>query len=157
MKTLIIYVSIHHQNTAKIAQVLAEVLQADLKNPAEIELDSFRDYDLVGFGSGIYFGKNHRRIYELIESLPEQEGKKAFIFSTSGMVKIFNVHDFDLALRKTLESRGFQVIGEFNCRGWDSYPKLLRPWGGINRGRPDSADFEKAKRFAEKIIAKHLA
>ena len=43
MKTLIIYVSIHHQNTAKIAQVLAEVLQADLKNPAEIELDSFRD------------------------------------------------------------------------------------------------------------------
>jgi len=122
VKTLIIYVSIHHQNTAKIAQVLAEVLQADLKNPAEIELDSFRDYDLVGFGSGIYFGKHHRRIYELIESLPEQEGKKAFIFSTSGMVKIFNVHDFDLALRKTLESRGFQVIGEFNCRGWDSYP-----------------------------------
>lgn len=152
MKTLIIYVSVHHQNTARIAQVLAEVLQADLKNPEEMRIESFKDYDLVGFGSGIYFGRYHRKVYELIKSLPKQEGKKAFIFSTSGTLKIINLYDFDKHLKRKLEERGFSVIGQFNCRGWDSYPKLLRPWGGINRGRPDSADFEKARRFAEKII-----
>ncbi|HWQ78445.1 MAG TPA: hypothetical protein VN381_06500, partial [Anaerovoracaceae bacterium] len=42
------------------------------------------DYDLIGFGSGIYSGKNHESLLELADSLPQADGKKAFLFSTDG-------------------------------------------------------------------------
>jgi len=59
MKTLIICQSIHHGNTMKVAKVIAEELNADLKKPSEIKLKDLDKYNLIGFGSGIYDGKHH--------------------------------------------------------------------------------------------------
>jgi len=36
MKTLVICISVHHGNTRKIAQAMAEVLDADMLEPANI-------------------------------------------------------------------------------------------------------------------------
>ena len=54
MKTLIIYKSIHLGSTKKIAESMAEILKADLKEPNEIDLSKIGKYDQIGFGSGIY-------------------------------------------------------------------------------------------------------
>jgi len=59
MKTLIIYVSFHHGNTLKIANEIAEVINADMVKPNEIKIENILSYDLIGFGSGIYFMKHH--------------------------------------------------------------------------------------------------
>ena len=37
MKTLIIYESVHHGNTEKIAKAMAGILEADLLKPDEID------------------------------------------------------------------------------------------------------------------------
>jgi Flavodoxins len=76
MKTLIIYISIHHGNTEKVAKAMTEVLNAKLVKPYEVDTTTLSRYDLIGFGSGIYFGKHHENLLRFVDSLPMQENKK---------------------------------------------------------------------------------
>ncbi len=147
MRALIVYVSIHHKNTEKVAKAMADVLNADLSKPWKIKPEEVMEYDLVGFGSGIYWWRHHWALLKLVEDLPRMEGKKAFIFSTAGMNIPWYNHR---ALKKRLKEKGFEIVGEFSCRGWDTNGWLSRI-GGINRGHPNERDLERARRFAERI------
>lgn len=149
MKTLIICHSEHHNNTWKIAKAMAEVLDAKLVKAEEADKEDIRGYELIGFGSGIYNGKHHKSLLKLVEKKGRQEGKKAFIFSTSGARKIQLIHEFEKPLKKRLREKGYTIMGEYNCRGWDTYFPLVKPFGGINKGRPNQKDIENAKKFAE--------
>ncbi len=151
MKTLIIYNSFHHQNTEKIARAIAEVLKADLVKPEAVKIEELENYDLIGFGSGVYLGKPHRCLLQLIEKLPPQNKKKAFLFFTSGLFPIKFINDFQTPLLRALENKGFAVISGFNCRGWDTYG-LMHYIGGINRQNPNEKDLQKARDFAQKLL-----
>jgi flavodoxin len=142
MKTLIIYTSVHHQNTEKVAKVMAEELQADLVPTMEAQPGTIGSYDLVGFGSGIYFGKHHKTLLRFVETIPPVTQKEVFVFSTSGDGKIHHA-----ALKEKLVSRGFAVVDEFCCKGWDTVGPL-KLFGGINKGRPDENDLAAARAFA---------
>ena len=158
MKTLIIYNSIHHGNTEKIAKAMANVLEAKLVKPSQVDITSLLKYDLIGFGSGIYFGKHHKNLLILADKLLTLKGKKAFIFSASGVSNKLNfLHNirhrtthFHNPLKEKLLAKGFDIVGEFSCRGFDTVGpfKLI---GGINKGRPDERDLEKARDFAERM------
>ena len=143
MNTLIIYTSVHHQNTEKVAKVMAEELEADLLPVGQAQSRTLAGYDLVGFGSGIYFMKHHKTLLQFVETLPAVIGRRAFIFSTSGEGGIRK----HAALREKLLYRGFTIVGEFSCKGWDTFGpmKLI---GGINKGRPNAEDLEGARVFA---------
>jgi len=154
MKTLVICVSIHHGNTEKIAKAMADILNADLITPTEVDEAVVSKYDLIGFGSGIYFGKHHRSLLDLVDKLPDQNGKPAFIFSTSGLRKMRLIHDFDKPLMGKLFKKGFKIVGEFNCRGWDTYPLWVKPFGGVNKGKPGEKELEEAACFARNLKKK---
>ena len=49
MKTLIVYASVHHQNTEKVAKVMAEELGEDLVPIGEAQPETLTAYDLIGF------------------------------------------------------------------------------------------------------------
>jgi len=151
MKTLIIYVSVHHGNTEKVARAMANALGADLLQVQQADANVLEQYDLIGFGSGIYFGKHHKSLFDFVDRLPAIKNKKAFIFSTSGLRKIPFIHDFDKPLREKLQRKGFDIIGEFSCRGLDTY-RATKLVGGINKGRPDARDFEQAQDFARALL-----
>jgi len=150
MEALVIYSSVHHGNTEKIAKKIATVLKAELVKPAEIvNKDALGKYDLIGFGSGIYFGKHHESLLDFIDKMPKMENKKAFIFSTSGAEEgTFN--EFNEELSKKLSDKGFEIIGEFSCRGFDTFGpfELI---GGLNKGRPDKKDLNDAEEFARSL------
>ena len=159
MKTLIIYISIHHKNTERIAKVMAEVLEAPLAKPREIDINSLAEYDLLGFGSGIYFGKHHKSLLKLVDKLPNLKGRKVFVFSTSGVSNVENfihnirhkVSNFHIPLREKLVKKGLVIVGEFTCKGFDTVGpfKLI---GGISKGRPNEKDLEKARKFAKNLL-----
>jgi flavodoxin len=146
MKILIIYHSVHHQNTLKVADVMAQSIEADLIDVSEANQDMLDDYDVVGFGSGIYYGKPHKKIRRFIEGLIKQENKKAFVFITSGAGKA----NYPQNLSNILVERGFEVIGEYHTKAFDTwgYLKLI---GGINKGRPNQEDLQKAEDFARNL------
>jgi len=158
METLIIYFSIHYGNTEKIAKAIAEVLNAELVKSSEVNVNELSKYDLIGFGSGIYFGQHDKSLLKLIDKLPDLKGKRVFIFSTSGVSNAGNfIHNirhrishFHVPLRKKLIKKGLNIIGEFTCRGFDTAGpfKLI---GGISKGRPNEKDLQKARDFARKL------
>ena len=57
MKSLIVVHSYHHNNTQKVAQAMAKVLDAQVKSPQDTGYDELKKYDLIGFGAGIDSGK----------------------------------------------------------------------------------------------------
>jgi flavodoxin len=62
MKSLVVVISIHHNNTLKIANVIAKVLDAPIKKPYHLKPEEIRKYEIVGFGSGIYGAKHHESL-----------------------------------------------------------------------------------------------
>lgn len=156
MKTAIIYVSIHHGNTEKIAKEIANILDAKLLRAEEANPKSLSEFDLLGFGSGIYYGKHHKNLLRLIHTLPTMERKKAFMFSTAGVSDRLiekNLHRNHQTLRDALAGKKFDVIGEFSCCGFMTwaYYRLL---GGRNKDRPNPDDLRRARIFAESLREK---
>jgi len=147
MKALIIYISVHHGNTERVAKVMANILDADLLQMKQVDASMPEQYDLIGFGSGIYFGKHHKSLLDFVDMLPMLRNKKAFIFSTSGLRKIQFIHNFDKPLKEKLQRKGFDIIGEFSCRGLDTY-RVTKLVGGVNKGRPNAEDLKQAEDFA---------
>ena len=49
MKIGIIYKSVHHGNTKRIAEVIAGSLEADLLDLDDVSRDIIKEYDLIGF------------------------------------------------------------------------------------------------------------
>jgi len=147
MKALIIYISVHHGNTERVAKVMANILDADLLQMKQVDASTLEQYDLIGFGSGIYFGKHHKSLLDFVDMLPMLRNKKAFIFSTSGLRKIQFIHNFDKPLKEKLQRKDFDIIGEFSCRGLDTY-RATKLVGGVNKGRPNAEDLKQAEDFA---------
>lgn len=145
MKTLIICKSVHHMNTEKVAKAMAEVLGAKLARPEDVSPDVLAEYDLIGFGSGIYYSKLHNTIRAFVDKLPTMS-KDAFVFSTSGAVR-----DQNGRLIAQLEKKGFKVKGSFACAGWDTWGpyKLI---GGLQKGHPDEKDLDNARAFARSML-----
>jgi flavodoxin len=73
-------------NTEKVAKVFAEVLDAPIKTPDQVNPKELMEYDLVGFGGGIYGEKHHESLLDLADRLLKVDNKKAFIFSTSAIM-----------------------------------------------------------------------
>ena len=148
---VVIVSSVHHGNTRAIAEAMAEVLQAEVRSPADIEVDGLLANDLVGFGSGIYGAKHHAPVLELAESLPEAVGKICFLFSTAAFTSERKTAADHKALRMILERKGCRIAGDFSCRGFNtnSFMKYL---GGMNRGRPNAEDLDRARSFAKHML-----
>ena len=155
IKKLLVLVSYHHRNTEKIARVLAKVLDAPIRSPKDIRSEDVQGYDLIGFGSGIYDGMHHRELLDLAERLPETEGKKAFLFSTSAIINDDKVEKDHATLRNILQLKGYDIVDEFACKGFNTN-SFLKYFGGMNKGRPNQEDLELAERFAMNLRRKEM-
>jgi flavodoxin len=151
MKSLLVLYSYHHNNTEKIANVFATILDAQIKTPQQINLNEFQEYNLIGFGSGIYGGKHHKLLLGLADKLPQVTNKKAFIFSTSAITGEAKVAKDHSLLREKLQSKGYMIVDEFSCKGFNTN-SFLKYFGGMNKGRPNAQDLKNAEEFAQNLI-----
>lgn len=147
MKTLIVCESWHHGNTKKIADVMAAVLHAEVIRRDDVNIEALADFDLIGFGSGIYGGRHDRKLITLIENMPPMD-KNVFIFSTYGIY----MKSYHNLIKKKLAEKSCKVIGEFSCPGLDTNGPL-RFIGGIAKGRPNEQDLQHAEEFAKTLRA----
>jgi len=146
-KCLIIVYSYHHNNTAKIATELSRVLDATVKTPEKVTLETLKEYDLIGFGAGIDSGRHYKPLLDFVDTIPDVNKKLGFIFSTSavqGQAKVKKDHSM---LREKLQSKGYQILGEFSCKGFNTN-SFLKYLGGMNKDRPNSSDLKQAEEFA---------
>ncbi len=150
MKSLLVLFSYHNRNTEKIAKIFAKVLDAQIKTPEQINPDELQEYNLVGFGSGIYSDKHHKSLLDLADKMPQVTNRKAFIFSTSAMMGEDKVAKDHSMLREKLQFKGYRVVDEFACKGFNTN-SFLKYLGGMNKGRPNAEDLKHAEEFAQSL------
>jgi flavodoxin len=160
-RSLVVVSSHHHKNTEKVAGVVANVLGAEVQIPRDCDPEELREYDLVGFGSGIDSNRHYEALLQLADELPPVSKKKAFIFSTCGIpVSIAGegsvrkyAEKSHSTLREKLISRGYTIIGEYSCAGFNTN-SFLRLFGGLNKGRPNAEDLGRAEEFARTLMTR---
>jgi flavodoxin len=152
-KTLLVVFSYHHMNTEKVANVFAKVFDAQVKTPQQTSAGELGDYDFIGFGSGIDSGRHYKELLDFADALPRVADKKAFIFSTSAIIGVDKVAKDHAALREKLQAKGYVIVDEFACKGYNtnSFLKLI---GGMNKGRPNAEDLVHAEEFARSLKQK---
>jgi len=150
MNSLIIVYSYHHNNTEKVANEFSEVLNAEVKPPDQVAVESLENYDLIGFGAGIDSGRHYKPLLDFVEQLPTVTDKAGFIFSTSGVQGDNKVKKDHSLLREMLEKKGYTIVGEFSCLGHNTN-LFLKYFGGMNKGRPNQKDLNNARVFAENL------
>jgi flavodoxin len=157
LKSLIVVFSYHHGNTGKIAKACAKVLGAEVKTPKQVRPEEIKEYDLVGFGSGIYSATFGGPILDLAGMLPQVGTTKAFLFSTYGAPVAFVGREFvennHTQIREKMQAKGYEIIGEFGCAGWNTN-SFLKYFGGLNKGRPNAEDLKNAETFARQMMEK---
>jgi len=147
---IIIYESIYNGNTLKLARSMSQTLGCRCIAADEALKINLDDYGTIGLGSGIYFGKHHPKLFEVVEKFNLSQ-QKVFIFSSRGNPFLGKYHQ---PLREALIRKNKKIIGEFSVRGYDE----TGPWviiGGGHRGKPDEKDLKKAVRFAQKTMPQY--
>ncbi len=151
---VIVCTSVHHGNTRKIAEAMASILGGRVLEPGDEAHEAICNADVAGFGSGIFFGSHHRQLLEFARSLSPGQGGATFVFSTSGTgyrtPRLIGL-DYHRELRRILQRKDYTIVGEFDCKGFDTFG----PWGklgGIAKGHPDETDLDNARAFARALI-----
>lgn len=146
-KTVIFCYSVHHGNTRKIAEAVKERCGIELVMLPCSKIPNIQEYDLIGFASGIYMSAFGQPITELTDSLEGLDKKDCFTIYTSGA----SSDRLDQAFVKKLENSGANVVGRFNCRGFDTYGPL-KLLGGIRKEHPNNKDIEAAVSFCNNLL-----
>jgi flavodoxin len=150
MKSKIVCYSYHHNSTEKVAKVFSTVLDAQIIIPQKVDPKDLQEYDLVGFGAGIDSVKHYKPLLDLADKLLHVDNKNAFIFSTSALTDEKKRRKDHSSLREKLESKGYRIVDEFQCKGFNTN-SFMRFFGGMNRGRPNAKDLKNAEQWAQKL------
>jgi flavodoxin len=152
MKSLIVYCSSYKNNTEKIAGVFAEKTDCDLINIRDVSDINIDNYNLIGFGSGVYRESLSPKLFKLVDKL-DLKGKNVFVFSTSGVGMRF----YNNSLINLLKSKGAINKGSFACKGSFiagefTNKRLFDIMGRLSQGHPNDRDFKEARRFVERVL-----
>ena len=167
LKSAIFYFS-QQGSTKKIAEKIAEGLRyaensCELFRFTKISEDlnlisglDFRKYQLIGFGTPVYYFHPPYHLIEILKLLPDLSQAKGFLFCTSGGNSGATLYK----IKKILDKKGIKII--------DGYDK----WIGLDQhrcyshfkesslpsslGHPNQKELEEAKQFGKSLISKVL-
>lgn len=150
-KILVLY----HSASGNTAWV-AEQLVSQLKQHLEVTLCSITQYpdasdlqsfSMVGFGCPVMAFQPSFSMADFIRSLPVQQDKSAFIFTTYAGIHA----NSSRVLAGLLASRGFRTVCHERFRGEESWPVLRYTRFIMGRGRPGSSDMQNIISYAHTI------
>lgn len=140
-KMAIVYASVHHKNTEKLLRGMVLDKEADLIDLLKNRKPDLSSYEVVGFASGIYAARMHKSIENFVKEAVDLP-KKTFVVCTSGVGK----GSFANKFAKRLKDLGFEVLGSFECKGFDTFGPL-KLVGGLGKGRPNEEDIANGRQF----------
>lgn len=145
-KAVIIYASTHHGSTKKLAEAIANQYGIHLIDATKQQEADLSVYALIGFASGIDFGKFYDPVEQFLEkNLPEN--KQVFFLYTCAKVS----NRFTETIKTAARKKGAVILGEYGCRGFNTYG----PWkliGGMNKGHPSAEELQGAMRFLGSLL-----
>ena len=144
--SVIVYASTHHGNTFKLVKAIEERFRVDLVDACSEEIKDLSEYDLIGFASGIDFGKFYSSVEAFADkNLPAE--KSVFFLYTCAMDR----KGFTDSMKEIALNKGCEILGEYGCKGYNTYG----PWkliGGMNKKHPSEQEVAEALDFYESLI-----
>lgn len=144
-KAVIIYASKHHGNTYKLVKGISERCEVTTIDATKQSVMDLQDYEVIGFASGIDFGKFYKEIETFAkDNLPMK--KQVFFLYTCAMER----KGFTDSMKKIALEKDAIVLGEYGCKGYNTYG----PWkliGGMNRNHPTEEEIQSAVSFFESL------
>ena len=148
MKAVIVYASMHHGNTKKVVDAIARECDVELVDATKVPEKDLKEYDLIGFASGIFYSKYHQQVLNFAKtSLPDN--KKVFFIATAGNPIDFNFH----TIAEIVREKNCNEVGRFQCKGYDTFGPF-KIVGGIQKGHPDEEELKEAVDFFARIVGK---
>ena len=145
-KAILIYASKHHGNTYKLAKAISEKYEIAMIDATKETIIDLQEYAVIGFASGIDFGK----FYEEIENFAEANlpiKKEVFFLYTCAMER----KGFTNSIREIALKKDAIILGEYGCKGYNTYG----PWqliGGMNKNHPTEAEIVEVVNFYGELI-----
>jgi len=155
-------------STKKIAENIAAGLrsgenQCDLVRFSKLSKDlelvqnfEFSKYQLIGFGTPVYYFHPPHHLNEVFEALPDLSHAKGFIFCTSGGNPGATLYK----IKKSLEKTRIKIIDGYDKwigldqhRCYSHFKESALP---SSLGHPNKEELEQAKEFGMNLIAKAL-
>lgn len=152
MKCLIVFFS-QTNSTRKIAESIGQTIAAygwdvDLKNIKYDKVDNVKEYDLLGFGTPVYYYRLPFLVKDYLESLPDLNNKAVFSFISYGSY----FFDVPTEIKNILKDKNTVNIGFFAARGADKYLGYLKQGVLFSEGHPNKKELTQAKKFAQSLM-----
>lgn len=145
-KAVIIYGSKHHENTYRLVQAISERYDVVLINAETQKQADLSQYDLIGFASGIDFGRFYSSVEGFLkDNLPVN--KRVFFIYTCAKKS----NRFTACVKAMAHEKEAVLMGEYGCRGYNTYG----PWkviGGMNKNHPTKDEIEEAVQFYGALV-----
>ena len=144
-KIILIYASKHHGNTYKLAKAISDKYEIAMIDATKETMIDLQEYAVIGFASGIDFGK----FYDEIENFAKNNlpiKKKVFFLYTCAMER----KEFTNSMKEIVLEKEADILGEYGCKGYNTYG----PWkviGGMNKKHPTEVEIMSAVEFFDKL------
>ena len=146
-------------NTARVAEYIGRGLESDghscdllpFIQADNIDTSEFSRYDVIGLGCPTFSYYEPYNVVLFIRRLRQLEGKKSFVFTSSGG------HPGNTlpSLAGQLERKGLIIIGGFSCDGQTLQPPVS-PYPGYGHKHPDEVDLQDAEHFGKTLAERML-
>jgi flavodoxin len=124
----------------------ASALKTDLVKMVPQRIQSA---EILGIGSPVYFLREPRFVADFVSGLPSLEGKRAFIFCTTGMDRVGETLE---RLHALVSGRGATVVGAAKFRTAMSYLPYRRRGLGNPADLPDESELQAARKFGAEMV-----
>ncbi len=149
MKTLIIHFS-QTGNTLRMADRIRDGIvertgRCDVMAMRDVEAGSLEDYDLIGFGTPVFYFQEPFHVRDFLKALPDQKGKHWFLFGTHGSMwgTMF------LSMADILKGKEAEVVG-YHHNYADAFLQFY-PYPFVTTGHPDEKEIEETRAFGREI------
>jgi len=149
-KTLIVLASYHHRNTEKIAVVISKALDAVIRAPGRLVPTHFRPMTCWALALESTAPVIMRPYSDSPNDCPSRRKEGVYL------LHVWSAYDRcdtglcgkeSFASQSTLEARGFTIVDESGCPGFNTN-SFLKVFGGLNKGRPNADDLANARSLA---------
>ena len=152
-RCLLVYFS-QSGTTAQVAESIASGLRAegyevDLFNINGQQPPDIRGYNVLGFGSPVYYFRPPFSVTNYLKNLPELDGMPAFVFVMHGTYRF----DTGNMIRRALATKGAKEVGYFHAHGHDLFVGYLKEGYLFSPNHPSDTELVEAEAFGHDIAA----
>lgn len=146
MKTAILVYSVHHGNTRKLVDAIAEKHEITIIDVKAGETADLSGYDSVGLASGIYASNFGKPLMQYAETnVPA--GMPVFYLYTSASGEKAKLPK---RMERLAEEKQWKVLGEYRCAGFNTFGPF-KLFGGTAKGHPTREETDAAIAFYEEL------